>query len=62
MKKKIVLVLDVDVDKNVDMQGLADALSKSIQSVDDIALHDLVLFDNDESSADKLIAKIKSES
>jgi hypothetical protein len=41
---------------------LADALSKSIQSVDDIALHDLVLFDNDESSADKLIAKIKSES
>lgn len=60
MKKKMVLVLDVEVNQNVDMQSMADALSKAIQTVDNIVLHDLVLFDNDESSADTLVAKIKN--
>ncbi|CAM3620581.1 hypothetical protein EDM52_20025 [Brevibacillus invocatus] len=61
MKKKIVLVLDVDIKQNADMQGMADAMSKAIQSVDDIVLHELVMIDNDETSADKLIASVKSE-
>lgn len=59
MKKKLVLVLDVEMNKNVDMQILADVMSQAIQTVDDVVLHNLVLFDNDENSSDKLIADIK---
>ncbi|MET3290066.1 hypothetical protein EDM56_19000 [Brevibacillus fluminis] len=58
MKKKLVLVLDVELDKQVDMQQLTDKFSSVIQTVDEVELKDLVLFDNDETSADKLIAKI----
>ncbi|KQL48416.1 hypothetical protein [Brevibacillus choshinensis] len=59
MKKKMVLVLDVDVNQDVDMQVLADAMSKAIGTVDEIVLHDVVLFDNDESSADKWVANLE---
>ncbi|MGO0060558.1 hypothetical protein ACTID9_11215 [Brevibacillus fluminis] len=58
MKKKLVLVLDVEMDKKVDMQQLTDKFSSVIQTVDEVELKDLVLFDNDETSADKLIANI----
>lgn len=58
VKKKLVLVLDVEMDKKVDMQQLTDKFSSVIQSVDEVELKDLVLFDNDETSADKLIANI----
>ncbi|OUQ87960.1 hypothetical protein [Brevibacillus brevis] len=61
MKKKLVLVLDVEVEDKADMQQLADSMSTAIQSVDGIALQDLVMFDNDENNADKLIANIKKE-
>ncbi|BAH44577.1 MULTISPECIES: hypothetical protein [Bacillales] len=61
MKKKLVLVLDVEVADKADMQQLADSMSTAIQSVDGIALQDLVMFDNDENNADKLIANIKKE-
>lgn len=60
MKKKIVLVLDVEMQPNADMQGTADAMSKAIQSVDDLILHEFVMFDNDETSADKWVASVKS--
>lgn len=59
MKKKMVLVLDVDVNQDVDMQVLADAMSKAIGTVDEIELHDVVLFDNDESSEDKWVANLE---
>ncbi|MDF2680347.1 MAG: hypothetical protein K0R47_1537 [Brevibacillus sp.] len=62
MKKKIVLVLDVDVNQNVDMQVLADTMSKAIGTVEEIVLHDVVLFDNDESSADKWVANLEKSS
>lgn len=61
MKKKLVLVLDVEIADKADMQQLADSMSTAIQSVDGIALQDLVMFDNDENNADKLIANIKKE-
>lgn len=61
MKKKLVLVLDVEVADKADMQLLADSMSTAIQSVDGIVLQDLVMFDNDENNADKLIANIKKE-
>ncbi|MFF0825796.1 hypothetical protein ACFYU8_06785 [Brevibacillus sp. NPDC003359] len=61
MKKKLVLVLDVEVADKADMQELADSLSTAIQSVEGIALQDLVMFDNDENNADKLIANIKKQ-
>ncbi|AWX56947.1 hypothetical protein ABE237_14490 [Brevibacillus formosus] len=61
MKKKLVLVLDVEVADKADMQQLADSMSTAIQSVEGIALQDLVMFDNDENNADKLIANIKKE-
>ncbi|GAB1529194.1 MULTISPECIES: hypothetical protein [Brevibacillus] len=61
MKKKLVLVLDVEVADKADMQQLADSMSTAIQSVDGIVLQDLVMFDNDENNADKLIANIKKE-
>lgn len=41
------------------MQQLADSMSQAIQNVDGIVLHDLVMFDNDENNADKLIANMK---
>ena len=59
MKKKMVLVLDVEVKQDADMQGLADAMSKAIRSVDDLKLHEVILFDNDESSADKWVANLE---
>ncbi|QRG69025.1 hypothetical protein [Brevibacillus choshinensis] len=58
MKKKMVLVLDVEVNQNVDMQVLADEMTKALGTVEDIVLHDVVLFDNDESSADKWVANL----
>lgn len=61
MKKKLVLVLDVEIADKADMQQLADSMSTVIQSVEGIALQDLVMFDNDENNADKLIANIKKE-
>ncbi|ASJ54457.1 hypothetical protein BP422_13365 [Brevibacillus formosus] len=61
MKKKLVLVLDVEISDKADMQQLADSMSTAIQSVEGIALQDLVMFDNDENNADKLIANIKKE-
>ncbi|NRR01150.1 hypothetical protein HP570_02745 [Brevibacillus sp. RS1.1] len=61
MKKKLVLVLDVEVADKADMQQLVDSMSTAIQSVDGIVLQDLVMFDNDENNADKLIANIKKE-
>ncbi|ATF14203.1 hypothetical protein HPY28_05620 [Brevibacillus sp. HB1.2] len=61
MKKKLVLVLDVEIADKADMQQLADSMSTAIQSVEGIALQDLVMFDNDENNADKLIANIKKE-
>ncbi|MBW5467576.1 hypothetical protein GPJ61_06775 [Brevibacillus formosus] len=61
MKKRLVLVLDVEVADKADMQQLADSMSTAIQSVEGIALQDLVMFDNDENNADKLIANIKKE-
>ncbi|MFS0553017.1 hypothetical protein [Brevibacillus sp. 179-C9.3 HS] len=61
MKKKLVLVLDVEKTDKVDMQELADSMSAAIQTVDGIVLHDLVMFDNDENNADKLIANIRKE-
>ncbi|MDR7314675.1 hypothetical protein [Brevibacillus nitrificans] len=59
MKKKMVLVLDVEVKQDVDMQKLADEMSKAISSVVEIKLQDVVLFDNDESSADKWVANLE---
>ena len=56
MKKKMVLVLDVEVNQDIDMQKLADEMSKAISTVSEIKLQDVVLFDNDESSADKWVA------
>ncbi|MDR4999386.1 hypothetical protein [Brevibacillus parabrevis] len=61
MKKKLVLVLDVEKAEKIDMQQLADSMSQAIQNVDGIVLHDLVMFDNDENNADKLIANMKQE-
>ncbi|MGZ0049783.1 hypothetical protein [Brevibacillus gelatini] len=61
MKKKLVLVLDVEKADKIDMQKLADSLSDAIQTVEGIVLHDLVMFDNDENNADKLIANVKKE-
>ncbi|MFC8683554.1 hypothetical protein ACFU8X_20435 [Brevibacillus porteri] len=61
MKKKLVLVLDVEIADKADMQQLADSMSTAIQSVEGIALQDLVMFDNDENNADKLIANIRKE-
>ncbi|MED1785239.1 hypothetical protein P4V43_25795 [Brevibacillus fortis] len=61
MKKKLVLVLDVEIADKADMQELADSMSTAIQSVEGIALQDLVMFDNDENNADKLIANIKKQ-
>lgn len=61
MKKKLVLVLDVEKTDKVDMQELADSMSTALQSVEGIVIHDLVMFDNDENNADKLIANIKKE-
>ncbi|KZE53146.1 hypothetical protein AV540_08815 [Brevibacillus parabrevis] len=61
MKKKLVLVLDVEKAEKIDMQQLADSMSQAIQKVDGIVLHDLVMFDNDENNADKLIANMKKE-
>ena len=61
MKKKLVLVVDVEIADKADMQQLADSMSTAIQSVEGIALQDLVMFDNDENNADKLIANIKKE-
>ncbi|TQK74916.1 hypothetical protein FB479_101527 [Brevibacillus sp. AG162] len=61
MKKKLVLVLDVEIADKADMQQLADSMSTAIQSVEGIELQDLVMFDNDENNADKLIANIKKE-
>lgn len=61
MKKKLVLVLDVEKADKTDMQKLADSLSDAIQTVEGIVLHDLVMFDNDENNADKLIANVKKE-
>ncbi|MGG4453629.1 hypothetical protein [Brevibacillus porteri] len=61
MKKKLVLVLDVEIADKADMQQLADSMSTAIQSVEGIALKDLVMFDNDENNADKLIANIRKE-
>ncbi len=58
MKKKMVLVLDVEVNQNVDMQVLADEMTKALGTVEGIVLHDVVLFDNDESSADKWVANL----
>lgn len=59
MKKKMVLVLDVEVSQSADMQTLADEMAKAIGSVDAIALHEVILFDNDESSADKWVANLE---
>lgn len=59
MKKKLVLVLDVELDKKLDMQDLTDTITQAIQTVDKIELQDLVLFDDDESNADKWVAKIQ---
>jgi hypothetical protein len=56
VKKKLVLVLDVELENKVDMQQLTNELSHAIQSVGEVVLHNLVMFDNDETSADKLIA------
>lgn len=61
MKKKLVLVLDVEKAEKIDMQQLADSMSQAIQNVDGIVLHDLVMFDNDENNSDKLIANMKKE-
>ena len=61
MKKKLVLVLDVEKAEKIDMQQLADSMSQAIQNVDGIVLHDLVMFDNNENNADKLIANMKKE-
>ncbi|RDF39948.1 hypothetical protein DWA20_21590 [Acinetobacter baumannii] len=58
MKKKMGLVLDVEVKPDVDMQVLADEMTKAIGTVEDIVLHEVVLFDNDESSADKWVANL----
>ncbi|MFD2370062.1 hypothetical protein ACFSO0_08800 [Brevibacillus sp. GCM10020057] len=41
------------------MQQLADEMSRAIGAVDGIKLHEVVLFDNDESSADKWVAKLE---
>ena len=60
MKKKLVLVLDVELDKNVDMQNLTDTITQAIQTVDQVELHNAVLFDDDESSADKWVAEMKT--
>lgn len=60
MKKKMVLVLDVEVSQSADMQTLADEMAKAIGSVDAIALHEVILFDNDESSADKWVANLEA--
>ncbi|ELK40256.1 hypothetical protein BAG01nite_06510 [Brevibacillus agri] len=59
--KKLVLVLDVEKADKIDMQKLADSMSEAIQTVEGIVLHDLVMFDNDENNADKLIANVKKE-
>ncbi|MGD8190191.1 hypothetical protein ACQCN2_09425 [Brevibacillus ginsengisoli] len=59
MKKKLVLVLDVELDKNVDLQNLANTFAQAIQTVDQVDLHNAVLFDDDESSADKWVAELK---
>lgn len=61
MKRKMVLVLDVETTRNVDMQEMADDLSQAIQGMDDLVLHKLVLFDNDENNADTLVANVKKE-
>ncbi|EJL47047.1 hypothetical protein P4U99_09105 [Brevibacillus agri] len=61
MMKKLVLVLDVEKADKIDMQKLADSMSEAIQTVEGIVLHDLVMFDNDENNADKLIANVKKE-
>ncbi|WP_134684620.1 hypothetical protein [Brevibacillus migulae] len=61
MKKKIVLVLDVEMTSNVEMQELTDKMSQAIQTVDGIKVNNLVMFDNDENSSDRLIANIKKE-
>ncbi|WNC16316.1 hypothetical protein [Brevibacillus brevis] len=60
MKKKMVLVLDVEVSQSADMQTLADEMAKAIGAVDAIALHEVILFDNDESSADKWVANLEA--
>ncbi|WP_309520763.1 hypothetical protein [Brevibacillus agri] len=59
--KKLVLVLDVEKADKIEMQKLADSMSEAIQTVEGIVLHDLVMFDNDENNADKLIANVKKE-
>lgn len=59
MKKKLVLVLDVELDKNVDMQNLANTITQAVLTVDQVDLHNAVLFDDDESSADKWVAEMK---
>lgn len=59
MKKKIVLVLDAEINGKVDMQDLTDTMSQAIQTVEGIVVHDLVVFDNDENSSDKLSANLK---
>lgn len=59
MKKKMVLVLDAEVKQGVDMQMLADEMSRAIGAVDGLALHEVVLFDNDESSADQWVARLE---
>ncbi|WP_309478684.1 hypothetical protein [Brevibacillus agri] len=61
MMKKLVLVLDVEKADKIEMQKLADSMSEAIQTVEGIVLHDLVMFDNDENNADKLIANVKKE-
>ncbi|HZG17295.1 MAG TPA: hypothetical protein VE710_20125 [Candidatus Bathyarchaeia archaeon] len=59
MKKKMVLVLDVDVNDKVDMQELTNKMSQAIQTVEGIVVHDFVMFDNDENSSDRLTVNLK---
>jgi len=61
MKKKMVLVLDVDVNDKVDMQELTNKMSQAIQTVEGIVVHDFVMFDNDENSSDRLTVNLKRE-
>jgi len=61
MKKKMVLVLDVDVNDKVDMQELTNKMSQVIQTVEGIVVHDFVMFDNDENSSDRLTVNLKRE-
>lgn len=59
MRKKMVLVLDVDVNDKLDLQELTDKMSVAIQTVDGIVVHDFVMFDNDENSSDRISANLK---